>query len=66
MAAAVGLTNGHSKSLRHRMAMKPLFVACYNLAREHEMLKGRTPAMASGLSNQVWTIKELIERVAEA
>jgi hypothetical protein len=28
-------------------------------------LKGKTPAMASGLSDHVWTIKELIEKAAE-
>jgi hypothetical protein len=37
--------------------MKPLFVACYNLAHEHETL-----AMASGLRADVWTVKELIEQ----
>jgi hypothetical protein len=36
------LTNGHSKSLRHHTAMQALFVAWYNLAREHEALKGNT------------------------
>jgi hypothetical protein len=33
--------------------------------REHETLKGNTPAMASGLSDHVWTIKGLIERAGE-
>jgi hypothetical protein len=28
-------------------------------------LDKKTPAMASGLSDHVWTIKELIERAAE-
>jgi hypothetical protein len=28
--------------------------------------EGKTPAMASGLGDHVWTIKELIERAAEA
>jgi hypothetical protein len=28
-------------------------------------LKGQTPAMASGLTDHVWTIKELIEKAAE-
>jgi IS1 family transposase len=58
------LTNGHSKSLKHHVAMQALFVAWYNLCRKNEALKGATPAMASGLSNHVWTIKELIERAA--
>jgi transposase-like protein/IS1 family transposase len=59
------LTNGHSKSLRHHTAMQALFVAWYNFARKNEALKNQTPAMASNLTDHVWTIKELIERAAE-
>jgi hypothetical protein len=44
--------------------MKPLFVAWYNFARKHVALKNTTPAMASKLTDHVWTIKELIERAA--
>jgi hypothetical protein len=58
------LTNVHSNPLKHRAAMHTIFVAWYNLARKHESLKNQTPAMASGLTNHVWTIKELIERAA--
>jgi hypothetical protein len=60
------LTNGHSKSLRHHTAMQALFIAWYNFGRKHEALKGNTAAMASGLSDHVWTIKELIERAGKA
>ena len=45
---------------------KALFIAWYNFGRKHETLKGNTPAMASGLSDHVWTIKELIEKAGEA
>jgi len=45
--------------------MRALFVAWYNLCRKHEALKGNTPAMASKLTDHVWTIKELIETAAE-
>jgi hypothetical protein len=58
------LTNGHSKSIRHHVAMQAIFVAWYNYARKHEALKGKTPAMASGLSDHAWTIKEMIEKAA--
>jgi hypothetical protein len=58
------LTNGHSKSLRHHKAMQSLFVAWYNFGPKHEALRGKTPAMASNLTDHVWTIKELIEKAA--
>ena len=58
------LTNGHSKSLKHHVAMQAIFVAYYNFARKNEALKNATPAMASKLTDHVWTIKELIERAA--
>jgi hypothetical protein len=60
------LTNDHSKSLRHHTAMQGLFVAWYNFARKNEAVKGNTPVMASKLTDHVWTIKELIEKAAEA
>jgi transposase-like protein/IS1 family transposase len=59
------LTNAHSKSLRHHKAMQALFVAWYNFARKHETIK-QTPAMAAGLAQKPWTIRQLIERAAEA
>jgi hypothetical protein len=58
------LTNAHSKSWRHHAAMTALFVAWYNFSRKHETLRGRTPAMASGLTDHVWTIRELPEAAA--
>ena len=59
------LTYGHSKSLKYRAAMQAIFFARYNFARKHEALKGRTPAMATGLANKVWSIQEVIERAGE-
>ena len=52
------LTNGHSKSMRQHKAMQSLSVSWYNFGRKHEALKGKTSAMASGMSDHVWTIKE--------
>jgi transposase-like protein/IS1 family transposase len=60
------LTNAHSKSLKHHAAMQALFVAWYNFARKHEALKGQTPAMASGLTEHLWTIRELVENAAKS
>jgi transposase-like protein/IS1 family transposase len=60
------LTNAHSKSQKHHVAMQAIFVAWYNLCRKHETLKGATPAMASGLTDRVWSVAELMERAATA
>jgi len=46
--------------------MQAILFAWYNFCRKHLALKGATPAMASGLSDHVWTIKALLEWTAEA
>jgi hypothetical protein len=48
----------------YAFCLRKLFVAWYNFALKHERLRGKTPAMASQLTDHVWTIKELIERAA--
>ena len=57
------LTNAHSKSLKHHRAMQAIFFAFYNFCRKHETIK-KTPAMAAGLADKAWTIRQLIERAA--
>jgi len=37
-----------------------LFKSYYNLCREHDTLKGKTPAQAAGLSDHCWTLRELL------
>jgi IS1 family transposase len=59
------LTNGHSKSFRHHAAMTSLFVAWYNYCRKNAGAgKKYTPAMAAGLTGNVWTIKDLLTMAA--
>ena len=58
------LTNGHSKSLKHHVAMQAILFAWYNFCRKHLAIKV-TPAVAAGLTDHVWTVKELLERAAE-
>lgn len=61
------LTNGHSKSLKHHLAMQNIMFAWYNFARPHESFSnGTAPAMAVGLENHKWTIKEMIEQAGAA
>lgn len=58
------LTNAHSKSPKHHVAMQAIFFAWYNWCRKHEALK-TSPAVASKLAEKIWTIRELLEKAAE-
>jgi IS1 family transposase len=54
------LTNAHSKKLENHVHAFELFVVFYNFCRKHESLKGKTPAMAAGLTDHIWSLDELI------
>jgi transposase-like protein/IS1 family transposase len=59
------LTNAFSKKRENLRAALALFFAFYNFCRPHssvktEEIKKRTPAMASGLTDHVWSIGELL------
>jgi hypothetical protein len=56
------LTNGFSKKLDNHMAAIALHFMHYNFARPHTTLADpypRTPAMAAGVSDHVWTMTEI-------
>jgi len=55
------LTNGFSKKLEHHEAAVSLYVAHYNLCRVHEAHGNKTPAMALGVTDHVWSLGELID-----
>jgi len=57
------LTNGFSKKRANHAAAVALHFAHYNLIRIHKTLK-MTPAMAHGISDHIWTVGELLERVS--
>ena len=54
------LTNAFSKKWENLKAALALFFAYYNFCRPHSSIKKQTPAMASGLTDHVWTIQELL------
>lgn len=57
------LTNGFSKKLENHMYAIALHFMYYNYARPHKSLMNpyqRTPAMAAGLSDHIWTVEEII------
>jgi IS1 family transposase len=56
------LTNGFSKKLDNHMAAIALHFLHYNFARPHTTLADpypRTPAMAAGIADHVWTMQEI-------
>jgi len=58
------LTNGFSKKLDNHMAAIAIHFMHYNFARPHKTLANpypRTPAMAAGVADHVWTPAEIIE-----
>jgi transposase-like protein/IS1 family transposase len=53
------LTNGFSKKLDNLKAAVAVFMAWYNFCRVHQTLRV-TPAMEAGLTDHVWSIRELL------
>ena len=53
------LTNGFSKKLENHEAALALYFMNYNFARIHQTLRV-TPAMESGVSDHVWSLKEIV------
>jgi IS1 family transposase len=54
------LTNAFSKKIENHIHMVALFHMHYNFARIHQTLRV-TPAMEAGLSQHVWSIREMVE-----
>jgi IS1 family transposase len=53
------LTNGFSKKLTNLKAAVAVFVAWYNFCRVHQTLRV-TPAMEAGITDHVWSLRELL------
>jgi len=57
------LTNAFSKKLENHEYALALYFMHYNFARTHKSLANpypRTPAMASGIADHIWTIEEIV------
>lgn len=60
------LTNAFSKKIENHALAIALHFMYYNFARPHKSLANpypRTPAMAAGITDHVWTIEEIIQLV---
>ena len=56
------LTNGFSKKIENHIHAVTLFYMHYNFCRVHQSLRV-TPAMEAGITDHVWTIEEMLERM---
>ena len=54
------LTNAFSKKWENHWAAVALWFAFYNFCRVHKSLR-MTPAMAAGISNRIWSVRDLLE-----
>src|SRR5713226_5844192 len=52
------LTNAFSKKWEHLKAMLAVYFAYYNFCRIHSSIRC-TPAMESGITNHVWSLRDL-------
>jgi hypothetical protein len=57
------LTLGFSKKIENLRAAVNLHFAHHNFVRLHRSLRV-TPAMAAGIENRVWDLRELVERAS--
>jgi len=57
------LTDGHSKLWHNHEAAIALFFTYYDFCRVHSTIKC-TPCMKAGLTDHVWSVRELVEKVA--
>ena len=56
------LTNGFSKKVENHAYSVALYYMHYNFSKIHTTLRV-TPAMEAGITDHVWTIEEMIDRV---
>ena len=56
------LTNAFSKKWENHYAALALYFAYYNFVRIHSSIRV-TPAMEAGLTDHVWTLKELLSKI---
>lgn len=60
----IRLTNGFSKKWSQHEAAHSLIFAAYNFVQVHSTLK-QTPAMAAGMTDHAWSVRELLDRAAQ-
>lgn len=54
------LTNAFSKKFENHRHMIAMTVVFYNFCKTHKSLGGKTPAMAAGLTDYAWTVRDML------
>jgi IS1 family transposase len=54
------LTNAHSKKIEYHRAMFAIWCFYYNMIRKHSALRGKTPAMAAGITEHPFTLRDVL------
>lgn len=57
------LTNAFSKKLENHAHMVALYTVWYNFVKQHKSLGGTSPAMASGLTDTLWSMADVAEMI---
>ena len=60
------LTNAFSKKFENHMHMVALYTVWYSFVKQHKTLKGLSPAMAAGITDELWSVTILAEMVDDA
>ena len=55
-----------SKKFENHAHMVALYTVWYNFVKQHKSLKGITPAMAAGVSDKLWDMKDVAALVDAA
>ena len=53
-------TNSYSIQIKYHRAALALTFFYYNFCRKHSTLKGKTPAMAAGITTTVWSVRDML------
>lgn len=57
------LTNAFSKKFENHMHMVAIYTVWYNYVKQHKSFKGLSPAMAAGVSDTPWSVKDMAEMI---
>ena len=60
------LTNAFSKKFENHIHMVALYTVWYNFVKQHKSLQGITPAMAAGVVDKLWDMKDVVALIDAA